>query len=73
MIQRTAFVTGGVGTIGTEICRQFSHANYRVIASYHPLESDIIPEWQAQRTQENMNITLACCDLSNFDATLMQL
>ena len=69
MAQRTAFVTGGVGTIGTEICRQLCQAGHRVAASYHPLEKNIVDQWSSERKAEGFEIEVACCNLGDFDAT----
>lgn len=69
MTSRTALVTGGIGTIGTEICRQLCLADYKVIASYHPSEKNRIEAWQAERQEESLEVILVCCDLSNFDST----
>ena len=36
----TALVTGGVGGIGTAICRELAHKGHQVIAGYHPAEEE---------------------------------
>ncbi|MDP2792544.1 MAG: beta-ketoacyl-ACP reductase [Sulfurisoma sp.] len=36
MTQRTAFVTGAMGGLGTAICQAFAKDGYKVVAAYHP-------------------------------------
>lgn len=68
MAQRTALVTGGTGTIGTEICRQLSEAGCKVVATCHPAEVDRIDEWQAKQRQDGHEISVVPCDLADFSA-----
>jgi acetoacetyl-CoA reductase len=69
MTQRTALVTGGTGTIGSEICRQLSAAGCRVVATCLPAESDLAKDWQAQQKEAGYEIGVVACDLSDFEAT----
>ncbi|MGD2056254.1 MAG: acetoacetyl-CoA reductase [Gammaproteobacteria bacterium] len=69
MAQRVALVTGGTGTIGTEICRQLHAAGCRVVATCLPAEADSVKEWQAQQREAGYDITVVPCDLSDFEAT----
>lgn len=69
MTQRIALVTGGTGTIGTEICRQLSAAGKRVAATCLPAEADLSKTWQDAQKQEGYEFMVVPCDLSNFEAT----
>jgi acetoacetyl-CoA reductase len=69
MTQRVALVTGGTGTIGTEICRQLGAAGYGVVATCLPAEADKAREWQAEQKEAGYDIGVAPCDLSDFEAT----
>jgi acetoacetyl-CoA reductase len=69
MTQRTALVTGGTGTIGTEICRQLAAAGQRVVATCLPAEADQAKDWQATQQADGHDITVVACDLSDFDST----
>jgi acetoacetyl-CoA reductase len=69
MGQRTALVTGGTGTIGTEICRHLGAAGYKVVATCHITEVEGIEEWQATLRQEGHDIPVMAADLSDFAAT----
>lgn len=42
---KIAVVTGGLGGIGTAICRRLSAEGAKVIATYHPSEADKVPGW----------------------------
>ena len=48
MEQRIAIVTGGTGTIGTEICRALAADGWTVAAIGHPSEADRIEQWVQQ-------------------------
>jgi len=69
MAQRTALVTGGTGTIGSEICRQLSAAGCRVVATCLPAEADGIPAWQAKQKSDGYDIAVVPCELTDFEAT----
>jgi acetoacetyl-CoA reductase len=69
MGQKTALVTGGTGTIGTEICRQLFQAGHRVVATCLPAEARAAQDWQATQKAAGCEIEVVHCDLSDFDAT----
>ena len=69
MTQRVALVTGGTGTIGTEICRQLGAAGHRVVATCLPAEADAAKAWQAEQKQAGHDIAVVPCDLTDFEAT----
>ena len=69
MAQRTALVTGGTGTIGTEICRQLSDAGRRVVATCHISEAETAKTWQVTQKQAGYEFGVVPCDLSDFAAT----
>lgn len=64
--KRVAFVTGGVGGIGSAICRELALKGQQVIAGYHPAEEKDaqarLKEWQ----QEGLSIDIAPGDVSSF-------
>jgi acetoacetyl-CoA reductase len=69
MAQRTALVTGGTGTIGTEICRQLCQAGHRVVTTCLPGETDSAAAWQAAQKEAGFDIGVVFCDLSDFEST----
>jgi acetoacetyl-CoA reductase len=69
MAQRTALVTGGTGTIGTEICRQLCQAGHRVVTTCLPAETDSAKSWQAAQKDAGFDIGVVFCELSDFEST----
>jgi len=69
MAQKTALVTGGTGTIGTEICRQLGQAGCRVVTTCLPGEADSAGKWQGEQKSAGHDIGVVACDLSDFEAT----
>jgi acetoacetyl-CoA reductase len=66
--QRVAFVTGGIGAIGTEICKRLVQNGRRVIAGYPPNETHSAEQWQQARRNEAIDITLAAGDVTSFES-----
>ncbi|MEO5341719.1 MAG: acetoacetyl-CoA reductase [Gammaproteobacteria bacterium SHHR-1] len=46
---KIAVVTGGLGGIGTAICRRLAQEGAKVIATYHPSEADKVEAWLADQ------------------------
>ena len=66
MTQRIAVVTGGLGAIGTEICRQLAHAGLRVAALDHPSAQARLLDWLAARSAEQLSLHVELADLADF-------
>lgn len=62
---RIALVTGGIGDIGTAICKFFADKDATVIAVDH-IDENQAKEWQAQRKKEGYDIGYASVDVTNF-------
>lgn len=70
MSSRVAVVTGGTGTIGTEICKHLAAAGHRVVALCLGGSPDCVPEdWVAARKAEGYETSVYLCDVSNFEQT----
>jgi len=69
MTQKTALVTGGTGTIGTEICRQLCQAGRRVVTTCLPAETDSAADWQRVQKDAGCDIGVVPCELSDFGST----
>ncbi|MCP4698027.1 MAG: acetoacetyl-CoA reductase [Gammaproteobacteria bacterium] len=66
MTNRVALVTGGVGGIGTAICKELAKAGCRVAAGW--LEGvDDGPGWLAAQKKEGFDFTIVEGDVSDFD------
>jgi acetoacetyl-CoA reductase len=68
MTKKLALVTGGVGGIGSSICRELAQKGYRVVAGYHPAEEATakarLSEWQA----EGAEIDIVSGDVASFES-----
>jgi acetoacetyl-CoA reductase len=66
MTKKIALVTGGVGGIGSAICRELADKGYKVVAGYHPAEEaaakERLKEWQAA----NVDADIASGDVASF-------
>ena len=67
-IRRTAVVTGGIGGIGTGICKRLATDRYQVIATYIKAEQDQAINWQKKYRREGLEIDIIECDVADFDA-----
>ncbi len=63
-----AVVTGGIGGIGTDICRSLARHGNKVIATYISFEAERAIEWQKERLEEGLDIHIIECDVTNFKA-----
>ncbi len=68
-MQRVALVTGGLGAIGTEICRALAAAGARVAAVAHPAERARIADWQAALGAAGAEVFVTVADLGDYDAS----
>ena len=66
MTQRTAFVTGAAGGIGTEIARALAKAGYKVAGSCIKGECEQLGVWHATRKAEGMDISMFELDITDF-------
>lgn len=68
MSKKIALVTGGVGGIGSVICRELAEKGLRVVAGYHPAEAENaqkqLAEWQAG----GLDIHIETGDVASFES-----
>jgi acetoacetyl-CoA reductase len=69
---RLALVTGGIGGIGTQICKRLADQGHRVVATHLAGEREQAEAWQRQRlaeyrSAECRSIDLVECDVASFD------
>ncbi len=62
---RVAVVTGGIGAIGTAICRRLARQGRNVVAVYHPSEEEKAAEWLKARREEGLEMNIAAGDVSS--------
>ena len=61
-----AVVTGGIGDIGTDICKHLVKQGNKVIATFISFEAERAAEWQKERRAEGFDIGIIECDVSDF-------
>jgi acetoacetyl-CoA reductase len=70
MSEKIAVVTGGTGTIGTEICKHLADGGYRVVALCLPGMPDCQLEgWEAARSSEGYTMHARGCNVADFEDT----
>jgi acetoacetyl-CoA reductase len=68
MSGRVAVVTGGTGTIGTEICKHLGAAGCRVVALCLPGTPDCVPDtWEAARKAEGYDMKVVGCNVADYN------
>ncbi|MFA7320542.1 MAG: acetoacetyl-CoA reductase [Dokdonella sp.] len=66
MAARVALVTGGIGGIGTAICRHLATAGHRVATNYR--DEAKARAWQAAQKADGFDFALAPGDVSNVES-----
>jgi acetoacetyl-CoA reductase len=64
---KLAYVTGGMGGIGTAICRRFHAAGYKVIAGCGPTRDHA--KWLAEQKADGYTFTASVGNVSDWDST----
>ncbi len=64
-MSKVAVVTGGVGGIGTEICRYLAKGGYKVAATCIASELDKLDDWKAQFAGEEIEVFQL--EITDFD------
>lgn len=65
---RVALVTGGIGGIGTAICRRLAEMGARVSASYKPDEESQALDWQREQQAADYEVGIVSGDVTDFDS-----
>ena len=68
MTQRIAYVTGGMGGIGTSICRKLHDAGHRVIAGCGPTRD--AQKWLDEQKKEGYTFYASVGNVSSWDSTV---
>ena len=67
MIQRTAFVTGGMGGIGTAVCERLARAGHKVVAGCLP-GYERKDEWLKSMRAQNFQVHAAEGNVEDYDS-----
>jgi acetoacetyl-CoA reductase len=65
---RVALITGGMGGIGTAICKKLAQAGHVVVATHLSSERKLAKKWQAARRSEGYELNLVECDVTDFES-----
>ena len=68
MDKRIAVVTGGIGGLGTEICRHLARSGRQVIAADLPQREERLAQFRQETADLGEQIGFAPLDVSDFDA-----
>ncbi|GMQ90610.1 MAG: beta-ketoacyl-ACP reductase [Gammaproteobacteria bacterium] len=69
MDERVALVTGGIGGIGTQVCKRLYAQGRRVVAGYLPGEEQAAVEWRRDRRCENVDVAIVPGDVASFESS----
>ena len=65
---KVAIVTGGIGGLGTAMCKALCAQGRTVVAAYYPAEADKAAEWQKARKEEGLDIAVYPVDVSDLES-----
>nr|MDQ3959296.1 acetoacetyl-CoA reductase [Pseudomonadota bacterium] len=65
---RVALMTGGMGGIGTAICKKLTEAGHVVVVTHLSSERELAKKWQAARRSEGYELNLVECDVTDFES-----
>lgn len=68
MNKHVAMVTGGIGGLGTAMCKDLHDQGNTVIAAYYPAEEMKAMEWREQRLAEGYDIATYPVDVTDFES-----
>ncbi|MBK1709053.1 MULTISPECIES: acetoacetyl-CoA reductase [Marichromatium] len=64
-MSRIALVTGGIGGIGTAICKRLAADGCVVIANHHPAETEVAETWKRERAAEGLEFDTIAADVAD--------
>ena len=68
-MSRVAVVTGGIGGLGTAMCKALTEQGRRVVAvDYNGLKPEAVDKWKADRAAEGFEIPVYLADVTSFES-----
>jgi acetoacetyl-CoA reductase len=67
MTTRVALITGGIGAIGSAICRRMANDGMRVIAAHHPDEVEVASQWCEEQIADGLQIDTLPLDVASYE------
>ena len=68
MSKRVAVVTGGIGGLGTAMCRDLAKQDRNVVAAYYPPEEMQAMQWQQAHKEEGYDFHIYPVDVADFES-----
>ena len=68
MTKRVAVVTGGIGGLGTAMCKDLANQDRTVVAAYYPPEEMPAMQWQQARKEEGYDLHIYPVDVADFES-----
>jgi len=68
MAKKIALVTGGIGGIGSEICKALSNQDRFVVAGHLPQEQDQAESWLVGMREAGYEVDIAAGDVASFES-----
>jgi len=65
--KKVALVTGGIGGIGTAICRRLAAEGFQVVANHHPSETEAALAWKNDQAADGFDIDTIGADVASFE------
>lgn len=66
-MSRVAVVTGGIGGLGTAMCKALAEQGRQPVAvDYNGLKPEVVEKWKADRAAEGLNIPVYLADVTDF-------
>lgn len=69
MTKKVALVTGGIGGIGSEICKSLATQGRFVVAGHLPFEQEQAEAWKVTMEEQGFEVGIAAGDVSDFEST----
>ena len=68
-MSRVAVVTGGIGGLGTAMCKALIEQGRKAVAvDYNGLSAEVVDKWKAARKAEGLDIPVYLADVTSFES-----
>jgi acetoacetyl-CoA reductase len=68
-MSKVAIVTGGLGGLGTAMCKALMEQGRQAVAmDYNGLSQDVVDKWKADRKAEGLDIPVYLADVTSFES-----